>query len=163
MITIRTASVEDIPAIRAIVDEVWPLTYAGIISGAQIDYMLHMMYSESSLYKQFAEGCEFILAEDNGGPVGFASYQSLNGKTYKLHKLYLLSALHGNGIGKKLLDEVCDRVKKNGADELELQVNKSNGNAKDFYTRNNFRVKRELILEIGNGFVMDDYVMSRDL
>jgi hypothetical protein len=46
---------------------------------------------------------------------------------------------------------------------MALRVNKRNVLAIEAYRRNGFEVAGELCEEIGGGFVMDDYVMSRDI
>ena len=48
MFEIRKATSNEIPIIRELTFKVWPQTYASILSKEQIDYMLEMMYSESS-------------------------------------------------------------------------------------------------------------------
>jgi|JI9StandDraft_2_1071091.scaffolds.fasta_scaffold16168_4 ribosomal protein S18 acetylase RimI-like enzyme len=159
----RTADILDIPAIRKVVEEVWPIAYGDIISHAQIDYMLKMMYSDESLLRQMTmEDCEFILAMENDQVLGFASYSEIEKGVYKLHKLYVYSTQQGKGTGKMLLDEVCRRVKESGGSSIELQVNKKNI-AKRFYEKNGFTVKEEAVFDIGNGFVMDDYVMTKNV
>ncbi len=158
-----TASLADIASIQAVVREVWPIAYKEMITQEQIDYMLDMMYSDASLKKQMLEdGCEFILAKEENVVVGFAGYQKMNDCIFKLHKLYVLSSQQGKGTGKLLLDEVCSRSKSRGGISLELQVNKKNI-ARKFYEKNDFDVESELQLDIGEGYIMDDFVMRRIL
>ncbi len=160
---IRIADILDIPAIRKVVEEVWPIAYGHIISHEQIDYMLKMMYSDESLLRQMTlEDCEFILAMENDNVLGFASFSEMEKGVYKLHKLYVYSTQQGKGTGKILLDEVCRRAKESGGKTLELQVNKKN-TAKKFYEGNGFTLKQEAVFDIGNGFVMDDYILERSL
>ena len=45
------------------------------------------------------------------------------------------------------------------ASELQLQVNRNNS-AKDFYLKFGFTILYEADFEIGNGYFMNDYVMS---
>lgn len=73
MFDIRIASKEDIPLIQKLTYQVWPQTYASILSQEQVNYMLGMMYSEVSLQKQMEEGARFLIINDNGSPAGFAS------------------------------------------------------------------------------------------
>ena len=61
-----------------------------------------------------------------------------------------------------MLDYVCTQSKNAGGDLLELNVNKSNP-ATIFYAKKGFKVFKEEILEIENGYVMDDYVMVKAL
>jgi hypothetical protein len=49
-----------------------------------------------------------------------------------------------------------------GARFIELNVNKHNS-AVDFYLKMGFAKQREMVLDIGQGYVMDDYVMQFDL
>jgi ribosomal protein S18 acetylase RimI-like enzyme len=157
--TIRLANKADFPAIRAVVHEVWPIAYREMITPEQISYMLEWMYSDESLNKQVEEeGCVFIVYEEDNSVQGFASFSEIESTLFKLHKLYVFTSLQGKGIGKSLLDDVKKRAAALGARAIELQVNKKNI-AQHFYLKQGFTIDRELVLDIGNGFVMDDYVM----
>ena len=162
--TIREGSVADIPIIRSIAHDTWPVSYAGIISPAQIAYMLEMMYSEASLNTQIEEkGHRFLIAEDGARAIGFAGFEiGYRPERARLHKLYALPALHGTGIGRALLEQVEIDVKQAGDRTIELNVNRANP-AKDFYQRKGFRIERDEILDIGEGYVMDDHVMVKAL
>jgi diamine N-acetyltransferase len=160
---IRIASTTDFAAIRAVVNEVWPIAYREMISQEQIRYMLEMMYSDESLQKQILEeGCTFLVYESDSSVLGFASYSAIENNFYKLQKLYVYTTSHGKGIGKALLDEVKKRVAALAGHAIELQVNKKNV-AQQFYLNQGFTIDRELVLDIGNGFVMDDFVMKFEL
>ena len=161
--TIRTATPADFAAIRAVVHEVWPIAYREMITPEQISYMLEWMYSDESLNKQMAEeGCLFLVHEEDNIVQGFASFSETESTLFKLHKLYVYTSLHGKGIGKTLLDEVKKRAAALGGKTIELQVNKKNV-AQHFYTKQGFTIDRELVLDIGGGFVMDDFVMRANL
>jgi GNAT superfamily N-acetyltransferase len=82
---------------------------------------------------------------------------------FKLHKLYLLPELHGRGLGSRLLQHVEHEVRRLGARRLILAVNKRNAKAIAAYQRNGFVVAKTVVTDIGNGFIMDDYVMAKDL
>ena len=161
--TIRTATATDFAAIRAVVHEVWPIAYREMITPDQISYMLEWMYSDESLHKQMKEeGCIFLVYEEGNIIRGFASFSEIENTLFKLHKLYVFTAMQGKGIGKALLNEVKKCSAALGAKAIELQVNKKNV-AQHFYTKQGFTLDRELVLDIGEGFVMDDYVMKLTL
>lgn len=162
MFNIVSATEKDIPLIRELTFKVWPQTYAAIISKGQIEYMLEMMYSETSLKKQMDEGTQFIILNDETEPVGFASFQQMQNKIYKLHKIYVLSSQQGKGTGKYLVNYIISNIKKKGATALQLQVNRSN-KAKGFYEKLGFCVIEEADFDIGNGYLMNDYVMEKKI
>ena len=156
---IYTATINDISEIQAISARVWPPTYKDVISAGQIEYMLELMYGTEALKKQMLEqGCEFLLYKPNDHSVGFASYGKNDKGIWRLHKLYVDVDQHGKGIGKILLEEVKKRVAMKGGTEVELNVNKRN-KAKDFYFAQGFTIRREEVLDIGEGYVMDDFVL----
>lgn len=161
MLEIRKATVEDIPLIRELTFRVWPQTYKSILTQEQIDYMLEMMYSTSSLQKQINEqGCHFIIVYEDGNPVGFASYSEEEPKRWKLNKIYVLQNQQRKGTGRFVIDHIIEAIKKQKASSLFLQVNKNN-NAKTFYERLGFAEVDFINLDIGNGFFMNDYIMEK--
>jgi diamine N-acetyltransferase len=162
MHSIQKATTEHIPLIRELTYQVWPQTYASILSQDQIDYMLEMMYSPSSLTKQINEGAQFIIVYEEKSPVGFASYQLIEPSIYKLHKIYVLPSQQGKGTGRFIIDYIIEEIKMKNAVAMQLQVNKQN-KAKEFYEKLGFTVIKEFAFDIGNGYVMDDYIMEKKL
>jgi ribosomal protein S18 acetylase RimI-like enzyme len=159
---IRSASITDIELIRSLCFEVWPQTYASIISQEQIEYMLDRMYSPLSLKQQMEEGAHFILLYNDALPIGFASYQVITPTHCKLHKLYVLPTQQGKGGGRVMIQHILVEIKEKGIQHLELQVNRNNS-AVTFYERLGFYKREVADFDIGNGFFMNDYIMQIDL
>lgn len=159
---IRPASTTDIPVIRHIAHHTWPVAYGQLLSKEQLDYMLDLMYSVQSLEEQMNKGHQFYLAELDGKPHGFASVSDEGDNRYKLNKLYVLPDTQKTGAGKALLQQAITFAKENKARQLFLQVKKDNP-SKGFYDKQGFTVIGEVVLEIGNGYVMDDYYMGIDI
>jgi ribosomal protein S18 acetylase RimI-like enzyme len=159
---IKIATSENIPLIRELTFKIWPQTYAAILSQEQIDYMLDMMYSESSLQKQMNEGSQFIIVYDNEEPVGFAAYLSKELSIFKLDKIYILPSQQGKGTGKFVIDYIINDIKQKKAKSLQLQVNRYN-KARSFYEKLGFVVIDEKDFDIGNGYFMNDYVMEKKI
>ncbi len=164
MITIKKVGPESISLIRELTFKVWPQTYSTILSIEQIDYMMDMTYSKSALKKQMLkEEHQFIVAYDESMPVAFASYSPKTKKDniiFRLHKIYILPSQQGKGLGKLLTDYIIEDIKPHGATILELNVNRYNP-AKTFYEKLGFAVSSEEDIDIGNGYYMNDYVMSK--
>ena len=167
MITIAPATEDDLPTIRDIAYQTWPNTFGNILSPAQISYMLDMMYSLESLKSQVTEkNHAFLLARDDesGTYLGYTSYE-LNYKsqsTTKIHKIYLLPASQGKGVGRLLIDCVAQAAQTHANDQLSLNVNRSN-KAVQFYERMGFAVVGTEDIDIGDGFLMEDFIMEKPL
>lgn len=159
---IQQAETSHIPLIRKLALQIWPATYSHILSPEQIDYMLDMMYSESSLDAQMKKGSQFLIVYAENDPAGFAAYIKSGDNIFKLDKIYVLPEQQGKGIGKQMIDHVTDIIRKQGAAALQLQVNRNN-KARQFYERLGFSVLYEKDFPIGDGFVMNDYVMEKKL
>ncbi|MFM7730141.1 MAG: GNAT family N-acetyltransferase [Flavobacteriales bacterium] len=159
---VREATESDIPVIRALAHRIWPVAYREMISLEQLDYMLEWMYSLQALTQQMREdGCVFFILSDGNLEHGFASV-STKDHTAKLNKLYVLVEHHGKGAGSALLNAAIEYARSKGCSEIELQVNKKNP-AQHFYHRHDFSIREEAVFDIGQGFVMDDYIMRRPL
>ncbi|MFN3761167.1 MAG: GNAT family N-acetyltransferase [Algoriphagus aquaeductus] len=162
---IRQLSKEELTKVQSIALRTWPSTFANILSTEQIEYMLNWMYSIEMLESQFEKGHTFLLADEDGKELGFAGFE-LNyaeGPKAKLHKIYLLPEAQGKGAGKALILEVADRARKSSQKSLLLNVNKYNQMAIDFYLKMGFQEIYKEVIDIGNGYVMDDVVMELDL
>ena len=150
--------------IRALANEIWPHTFQDILSKEQIAYMMDMMYSQSSLEKQMDESHHYLLAEEDGEYLGYVSYE-LNYKNSgitKIHKIYVLPSLQGKGVGRFFINAVAEIARSNNSHGLSLNVNRYN-KAIEFYQRMGFEYYMTEDIDIGNGFVMEDYIMNKKL
>ena len=164
-------SVEIVPAaeehLTAIIDlagVIWHECYPGIITREQIEYMLAKMYSLETLRAELQSGIRYERLIVDGELAGFASYgETEQSRVFKLHKLYVLPDCHGRGFGSLLLKHCEEEARRLGARFLTLNVNKRNFKAIAAYERNGFSIAESVVAEIGHGFVMDDYVMTKPL
>lgn len=160
---IRKAGVDEIETIRRLSREIWMEVYPSIISVEQITYMLELIYSEASLKRQIQEqGHAFILLTEKDYPIGYASYskkEPVNNDVFRLHKFYLQPAYHGRGLGKWMMNEIIKDVLSQAGSSLELNVNKYNPTL-GFYKKIGFSIISEEVIDIGNDYVMDDYIME---
>lgn len=158
---IRPATAADHPVIGSIARRTWPDTFGSILSAAQITYMLDRMYSPVALADQTALGHRFLLLESNGVVVGYVSYEHhYLPRTTKIHKLYLLPTAQGNGYGRLLIQAVTECARSAGLTTLRLDVNYQNP-AVDFYEYLGFAKIERVDTSIGNGYLMEDWVMER--
>lgn len=163
-LVIRNAEIEDINTIGYLAYQIWPISYKDILSLDQLQYMLKLIYSPSSLKRQMMDDHHrFFIAELNEEPVGFASFSKLNfDGTYKLHKLYVRTVIQGKGLGKALLNQVEESIIEEGGTHLHLNVNRKN-KALAFYEKMGFVIIDEEDIDIGHNFFMNDYVLEKKL
>lgn len=164
-LTIQTvATQEAFEKVRELAKEIWPPTFSRILSKAQIEYMLDMMYAPEVFPAEQARGVIWELLLDPGGQaLGYVSWSASPQGAGKLHKIYLRPCCQGLGLGRKILQHVKDGCRQRGCRTLQLNVNKQNQKAILCYQRNGFHIIESTTTDIGNHFVMDDYVMSCDL
>ena len=162
--TFSVATHSQLEIIQDLAKAIWPDAYGEILSSEQLDYMMEMMYSLDSLENQLKNNIVFLLAKEENDFIGFASYELnfQNSNKTKIHKLYVLPTIQGKGVGKNLILHIQEIAKKNNNSALILNVNKYN-KAKDFYLHNQFEIADSLVVDIGNGYVMDDFVMEKKI
>ena len=155
------ANSEDIPIIIELTKKIWPVAYGEILSKAQLDYMIDKFYNETALYELMQKGHIFYLAQDDKDKyVGFLSYEiNCEPNKTKIHKIYVLPETQGTGLGRQFFELVKEKAIENHQNAIFLNVNKYN-NAIHFYTKLGFNKVKDEVIDIGNGYVMDDYVME---
>ncbi len=162
---IRQATLNDVNNIIEIAEKSWASVYLDILSRQQYDYMLAAFYNHESISNLITEQKQmFLMFDFEDRTVGFASYQLNYPKigTCKLHKLYLSPDVQKTGGGKALVNHIESIAHTNGCTTLTLNVNKYNP-AKGFYEKTGFNNVKAEVIDIGQGYVMDDFVMEKSI
>lgn len=159
----RKANVSDISLIQSIAEAAWRPTYGEILSEEQCVYMLEWMYNTEKLEEQINGNIQFIILENQDSKaIGYASFEKTGEEKGKLHKIYTHPDFKQKGGGSILLKEIIHIAHSMNVKVLELNVNRYNS-AVEFYLKKEFTIKEEIDLDVGNGFFMNDYVMSYEL
>ena len=165
MIEIIQADKSHFEIIKNIASNTWPDTFGDILSESQINYMLDMMYSLDSLNNQIEKlNHTFLLAKEDQNNYGYLSYELdyKNESKTKIHKIYILPKTQGKGIGKKLIDRLTEIALNNNQKVLALNVNRFN-KAVGFYQKIGFEIIGQENIDIGDGFLMEDFIMEKVL
>lgn len=164
-IAIVRARPEQLPEVQQLAGVIWRAHYTGIISAGQIEYMLARGYALDALAGFLGapdRGLE--LATVAGALAGFAAwYVPDDPAAVKLDKLYVLPSRQRLGLGGRLIARVEALARAAGAATLILNVNKHNAQAIRAYEKHGFAVREAVVVDIGQGYVMDDYVMAKRL
>lgn len=155
----------DVEAIGDLAREIWLLHYPGIITREQIDYMLVQRYAADHLrYELTQPDIQWRVARRDGAAVGFsASVYLAASHELKLDKLYVHPQAQRGGVGRMLMDAALARAEALQCRNLILAVNKQNEKAIAAYRAYGFAVREAVTVDIGGGFVMDDFIMARSL
>ena len=151
--------------IARLAGDIWRHHYPGIISTAQIEYMLKQRYDPALIRNELARSDvwwdKLVIS---GTVAGFDSCLLLDEPgEMKLDKLYVHPDHQRMGHGGRMIAHVCERARALGCARLVLAVNRHNARAIAAYRKHGFSVRGTRVKPIGGGFVMDDYVMGREI
>lgn len=159
----RTATPADIQTLQILAREIWREAYAGMITPEQIAYMLELMYADHVIAGEISSGMVWEIIELNGNACGFISYGMADNNAVKLSKIYIHKDTRGRGLAKAALQRIIDYACDNRRTSVYLTVNKQNRRAIRAYEKSSFVIADSAVFDIGNGFVMDDYIMRLTL
>jgi diamine N-acetyltransferase len=155
----------DFDTLADLADRIWRSHYITMISMSQIDDMLANRYVPERLRNYVGSQERWLWVLRVGGvPAGYCSCAlGEEADAMKLEQLYLLAEYKGQGLGGRMLRHVEEKTRALGRTRLYLTVNKGNTDTIAIYLKSGFVVREEAVFDIGNGYVMDDYVMEKRL
>lgn len=142
--------------------EIWTDHYTPIIGAAQVDYMLDKYQSQHAISDQINDGYQYYLIAHHGKNVGYFSF-SLNDDVLFLSKFYVLKTQRGHGLGRKAMLFMEEKTQQGKIPKIRLTVNKYNSNAIAAYKKMGFVEVDSIVQHIGQGYVMDDYVLEKKM
>ncbi len=159
MIHLKEAEEKDLTTITKLAKVIWNDHYVSIIGQEQVDYMLDKMYNHKSLVEQLNIKKQiFYLVKEGEESLGFIAISSENISDYFLHKFYINQQKSNVGLGTIALNVLVEKIKPKS---LTLTVNRQNYKSINFYFKNHFKIDRVEDFDIGDGYVMNDFVMVR--
>jgi ribosomal protein S18 acetylase RimI-like enzyme len=152
---LRLAQTSDLGDIQNLAQKIWHEHYVPFIGQAQVDYMLGLFYTQTALLQQISEGQIFYIIENEAVSVGFLAISKKASGAYFINKFYVNG--RRKGFGAMVFAEVLATY--SDIETIHLTVNKHNFRAINFYFKMGFVIEKTAIFEIGNDFIMDDFVM----
>ncbi len=154
----------DINLISVLAREIWTRHYVPIVGKEQVDYMLDKFQSVPAIAAQLASGYEYYILKDGNRLVGyFTIVPNQNESSALLSKIYIKHDCRGHGFGKMIIRYLEKYCSDKGIKKLWLTVNRNNTSSIAFYKHTGFTDEGPVIQDIGRGFVMDDYKMSKTI
>jgi diamine N-acetyltransferase len=160
MLNLIPTNETEISIINELAQTIWWQHYPAIISETQISYMLNKMYSQESLLQQIREKKhQFYFIENNNERIGFISVHEESPKAWFINKFYINQTKAAKGIGTKAFRQLLTHIRPK---TIRLTVNRQNYKSVNFYFKNGFIIEKVADFDIGNGYVMNDFVMFWD-
>ncbi len=155
----------EIRTTAALAARIWMEHYLPIIGEEQTAYMIQTFQSADAIRRQIErDRYQYYLLKLGSTDVGYISLhaESQNHAMF-LSKLYVEKRFRGQGFSRaalRFIEEICRRE---NLGKIYLTVNKHNFSSLAVYEKLGFVSARDLVTDIGGGFVMDDYVMEKYL
>ena len=153
----------DFESLEPFAAEIWRSHYTPIIGADQVAYMLDKYQRAAVMLQQQKDGVRYFWIKVGDENVGYLAFKiDQNRSVLFVSKLYVHQRYRSLGIGHKSIDFLKETASANQVQHLELTVNKDNLGSIAFYAKMGFERVSEKCVSIGNGFVMDDYLMRFD-
>lgn len=145
--------------------DIWHEHYTPIIGIKQVLYMLENFQSAEAIQQQIVveEYAYFLIHHDDVFIGYFSLRRDPQSESLFLSKIYLLSGQRGRGFGRQALDYIQRLAAESGSGRIHLTVNKHNKDTIAFYEACGFATTGSVVQDIGGGYVMDDYVMEKQI
>jgi len=151
----------DFKTISVLSKNIWTEHYTPIIGLDQVNYMLEKFQSEIAIQNQInIDSYKYYLIINENTAIGYLSIKN-NDDALFLSKIYIDKSCRGKGFGKIAINFIEEQAKDLNCQKIYLTVNKYNMNSIMAYQKIGFIKTEELVIDIGNGYVMDDFRMEK--
>lgn len=151
----------DFKTISDLAKSIWTEHYTPIIGLDQVNYMLEKFQSEIAIQNQInIDNYKYYLIIDENTAIGYLSIKN-NDDALFLSKIYIDKSCRGKGLGKIAINFIEEQAKDLNCQTIYLTVNKYNINSIVAYQKIGFIKTEELVVDIGNGYIMDDFRMEK--
>lgn len=159
---IKVSTKKQTEAVELLAKEIWTEHYTGIIGKGQVTYMLERYQTVTAISEQISDGVLYFLIRAGGEFIGYIAVCPKRGELF-LSKIYVRLSHRMLGHGRKAIRFVERLARDRGLGKISLTVNRNNTVAIRAYEKLGFRNLGPVVQDIGEGFVMDDFRMERDL
>jgi len=153
---------QQIEELCTLAKEIWHEHFTPIIGEKQVVYMVDKFQSPHAITAQLKDGYNYYMIKENGKLIGYTGIHKEKDALF-LSKLYLHKDSRGKGYARQAINFLVELCKENSLKKIWLTVNRHNLNTIGAYMKMGFVTVREQVADIGNGFVMDDYIMEKTI
>ena len=156
------AGIETLAGIAA---SIWREYWPDRIGADQTEYMVEKYQSRRALTEAIREeGYCYLLMKHDGVTLGYLGIrpEEQTGRLF-LSKIYLYADERGKGYSSEAMRFLVQLCESNGLTSIYLTVNKHNDPGIRAYKATGFKIVDSVETDIGSGFIMDDYIMEKDV
>lgn len=157
IVPVKTTS--DMEIVATLAQEIWNQHFIPIIGQDQVNYMVEKFQSSSALAEQLEHGYEYFMLIYDCVLAGYCGIRSSDGYLF-LSKLYVHQDFRGNHISTDTFHHLVNLCKERQLHKIWLTCNRHNKQTLEIYKHLGFIITREEVSDIGNGFIMDDYILE---
>lgn len=156
----KLKAVEDLAELALFAKGIWEEYWTPRLPLGQPEYMIEKFQSEKAMREQVKnDNYHYFYISSDEKIVGYTGL-SLKGSRLFLSKLYILKEFRNSGYGRQAFEKIKEFAKAHGKSEIYLTVNKGNAPTIAAYKNWGFSTTECVVTDIGNGYVMDDYIMT---
>ena len=159
----RVSSLEQINTVVTLAHEVWHEHFPSVITEAQIKYMLEKFLCAPVIQSQIQASFEYGLLTEGITAQGFFAIEPQADRRLFLSKLYVRHQARGRGVASEAMAYMEKLCRTQHLTSIWLTVNIRNDLAIAVYKKTGFEVVDTQVKDIGEGYVMDDYIMEKKL
>ena len=150
---------EQIKELCVLAKEIWNEYSICFISQEQIDYMLEKFQSEAVVKDQIKfQRYQYYFLEEDGENFGYFAIQRQKDNLF-LSKIYIKKDFRGKGYARKaFVNAIIPIARELELPKITLTVNKYNFASIMVYEKLGFDRVESKEFDIGNGYIMDDYI-----
>lgn len=177
---------EQLDELVKMADEIWHEYWPAIIGPAQTDYMVEQFQSREAIVRDMNEHAYryWILREEDGHAVGYTggATEKMTGDAahdatihhsdkmdeswparFFISKIYLYKQERGKHYASRVIEFYEQLCRDEGLPVMYLTVNRDNELGVRAYKGRGFQVLEAADNPIGEGFVMTDYIMAKEI
>lgn len=152
---------KNIEQLAMLASDIWHEFFIELLSLEQIDYMVDKFQSAHAIKDQInKQGYIYYFIKEDQRIIGFTAICFEETRMF-LSKLYLQQSSRGKGIASLAFDFLEEQARLQHKKYIYLTVNKYNQHTINVYERKGFVKISSKVTDIGQGYVMDDFIMEK--
>ena len=155
----------ELEELAALAKEIWFEYWPALIGLEQTRYMVERFQSPEAIARDRAEHAYeywFVCDAQDGHVVGYTGgHEEPETNRFFISKIYLKAPERGRHFASRIIEFYEELCRARGLDAMYLTVNKHNELGCRAYTAKGFQVIDAVETDIGEGFIMDDYIMEK--